>query len=133
VLDLIENRMRTIANHTAAAFDAHVDFKFHRNYPPLINHPAETAFAADVLRGIVGPERVDAAVEPTMGAEDFAFMLQSKPGCYVFIGNGEGDHRDAGHGLGPCNLHNPSYDFNDALLPIGATYWVRLAETYLSR
>jgi metal-dependent amidase/aminoacylase/carboxypeptidase family protein len=66
-----------------------------------------------------------------MGAEDFAFMLQEKPGCYVFIGNGEGGHRDSGHGLGPCNLHNPSYDFNDALLPLGATYWVRLAETYL--
>ena len=66
-----------------------------------------------------------------MGAEDFAFMLQNKPGCYVFIGNGEGAHRDMGHGLGPCNLHNPSYDFNDTLLPIGATYWVRLAEAYL--
>lgn len=133
VLDLVENRMRTIANHTAAAFDAHVDFKFHRNYPALINHPAETAFAADVLRAIVGDAQVNASVEPTMGAEDFAFMLQSKPGCYVFIGNGEGDHRDAGHGLGPCNLHNPSYDFNDALLPIGATYWVRLAETFLRK
>ena len=68
-----------------------------------------------------------------MGAEDFAFMLQEKPGCYVFIGNGEGDHRSSGHGLGPCNLHNPSYDFNDALLPIGATYWVRLAQALLPR
>ncbi|MDB5774325.1 MAG: amidohydrolase [Herbaspirillum sp.] len=133
VLDLIEQRMRSIAEHTAAAFDATVDFTFHRNYPPLVNHPAETAFAADVLRGIVGDAQVDATVEPTMGAEDFAFMLQSKPGCYVFIGNGEGAHRDAGHGLGPCNLHNPSYDFNDELLPIGATYWVRLAEAYLQK
>jgi amidohydrolase len=131
VLDMIESRMRTIAEHTVAAFDAQVDFKFHRNYPPLINHPEQTAFAVGVLRGIVGDAQVNAAVEPTMGAEDFAFMLQNKPGCYVFIGNGEGVHRDAGHGLGPCNLHNPSYDFNDALLPIGATYWVRLAETYL--
>ena len=133
VLDTIENRMRTIAEHTASAFDARVDFKFQRNYPPLINHPEQTAFAADVLRAMVGDAQVDAAVEPTMGAEDFAFMLQHKPGCYVFIGNGEGAHRDAGHGLGPCNLHNPSYDFNDALLPIGATYWVRLAETYLNK
>jgi amidohydrolase len=131
VLDLIENRMRTIAEHTAQAFDATVDFRFKRNYPPLINHPKETTFAVDVLQSIVGAESVDPHVEPTMGAEDFAYMLQEKPGCYVFIGNGEGDHRLAGHGLGPCNLHNPSYDFNDDLLPIGATYWVRLAETYL--
>jgi amidohydrolase len=131
VLDLMEERMRDIAVHTAAAFGADVDFRFLRNYPPLINHAQETEFAVGVLRDIVGADAVDAQVEPTMGAEDFAFMLQEKPGCYVFIGNGEGTHRDIGHGLGPCNLHNPSYDFNDDLLPIGATYWVRLAETYL--
>ena len=133
VLDLIERRMREIAEHTAAAFDAEVDFRFKRNYPPLINHAAETAFALEVMRAVVGADQVDAAVEPTMGAEDFAFMLQEKPGCYVFIGNGEGDHRGGGHGLGPCKLHNASYDFNDDLLPIGATYWVRLAEAWLSR
>lgn len=131
VLDLIEQRMRDIALHTAAAFDATVEFEFKRNYPPLINHRTETEFAIGVMQSIVGIEQVDATVEPTMGAEDFAFMLQHKPGCYVFIGNGEGQHRDIGHGLGPCNLHNPSYDFNDDLLPIGATYWVRLAEAYL--
>jgi hippurate hydrolase len=131
VLDLIENRMRAIAEHTANAFDAAVDFRFKRNYPPLINHPRETAFAVEVMQSIVGDDKVDAQVEPTMGAEDFAFMLQEKPGCYVFIGNGEGDHRSVGHGLGPCNLHNPSYDFNDELLPLGATYWVRLAEAWL--
>ena len=133
VLDLIEHRMRAIAEHTANAFDAQVDFQFIRNYPPLINHAKETAFAIDVMKTIVGDDNVDAQVEPTMGAEDFAFMLQEKPGCYVFIGNGEGAHREAGHGLGPCNLHNPSYDFNDDLLPIGATYWVRLAESYLKK
>jgi amidohydrolase len=132
VLDMIERRMRTIAQHTAAAFDAEVEFEFKRNYPPLINHPEETAFAVGVLQSIVGADNVEDHVEPTMGAEDFAFMLQEKAGCYVFIGNGEGDHRSAGHGLGPCNLHNPSYDFNDELLPIGATYWVRLAETFLA-
>jgi hippurate hydrolase len=66
-----------------------------------------------------------------MGAEDFAFMLQEKPGCYVFIGNGDGDHRHRGHGLGPCQLHNGSYDFNDHLLPIGASYWARLVEMSL--
>lgn len=131
VLDLIESRMRTIAEHTARAFDAQVDFRFKRNYPPLINHAKETAFAVEVMKSVVGEHNVDAQAEPTMGAEDFAFMLQEKPGCYVFIGNGEGDHRSAGHGLGPCNLHNPSYDFNDELLPIGASYWVRLAESWL--
>jgi hippurate hydrolase len=131
VLDMIESRMRSIAEHTAAAFDAEVEFRFHRNYPPLINHDKETAFAVEVMRAVVGEKNVDARTEPTMGAEDFAYMLQAKAGCYVFIGNGEGSHRDAGHGLGPCNLHNPSYDFNDDLLPIGATYWVRLAESFL--
>jgi len=132
VIDLVESRMRVIAEHTAAAFDAEVEFEFKRNYPPLVNHAKETAFCIDVMRAVVGDGNVEAQVEPTMGAEDFSFMLQAKPGCYVFIGNGDGDHRDSGHGLGPCNLHNPSYDFNDDLLPIGATYWVRLAETYLA-
>lgn len=132
VLDLIEARMRAIAEHTANAFDAQVDFRFNRNYPTLVNHAKETAFAIEIMQSIVGADKVKSAVEPTMGAEDFAFMLQEKPGCYVFIGNGEGAHRSGGHGLGPCNLHNPSYDFNDELLPIGATYWVRLAEAWLS-
>jgi amidohydrolase len=130
-LDLIERRMQTIAQHTALGFDAEIDFVFNRNYPPLINHEKETQFVIDVMRAMVGDAHVDTAVEPTMGAEDFAYMLQHKPGCYVFIGNGEGEHRSAGHGLGPCNLHNPSYDFNDDLLPIGARYWVQLATSYL--
>ncbi len=133
VLDLIEQRMREIAQHTAAAFGAELEFRFHRNYPPLINHTKETAFAVKVMQSIVGESNVNAQVEPTMGAEDFAFMLRHKPGCYVFIGNGEGEHRTSGHGLGPCNLHNASYDFNDALLPIGASYWVKLAEAYLPK
>ena len=133
VLNLIEQRMRAVAQHTAAAFDAQVDFRFKRNYPPLVNHVKETALAVEVLQAMVGARNVNAAVEPTMGSEDFAFMLQKIPGCYVFIGNGEGAHRTMGHGLGPCNLHNPSYDFNDELLPIGASYWVHLALAYLSR
>jgi len=131
VLDMIEQRMGEIAHHTAAAFGAEVEFKFRRNYPPLVNHPAETKFAVEVMKSVVGADKVDDNVEPTMGAEDFAFFLQAKPGCYVFIGNGEGDHRDGGHGLGPCVLHNGSYDFNDNLLPIGASFWVRLAEMSL--
>ena len=132
VLDMIERRMQEVAEHTCAAFGATCEFAFHRNYPPTVNHPAESAFAREVLAGIVGAERV-LAQEPTMGAEDFAYMLQARPGCYVFIANGEGDHREMGHGGGPCTLHNPSYDFNDDLIPLGATYWVRLAEQWLSR
>lgn len=131
VLDLIETRMEKIARATADAFDAQIDFVFKRNYPPLINHEQETQLAIQVMRDLVGEQRVDTQVEATMGAEDFAYMLQAKPGCYVFLGNGDGDHRSAGHGLGPCNLHNPSYDFNDDLLPIGAAYWVALTQTYL--
>jgi hippurate hydrolase len=67
-----------------------------------------------------------------MSAEDFSFMLEAKAGCYFMIGNGDGDHRHSGHGLGPCMLHNPSFDFNDALIPIGASAWVRLAQAWLS-
>ena len=130
-LDLIESRMKAIAEHTAQAFDAELDFQFKRNYPPLINHAKETQFAISVMKDVVGADMVNTAVEATMGAEDFAYMLQSKPGCYVFLGNGEGDHRTQGHGLGPCNLHNPSYDFNDDLLPIGANFWVQLVQRYL--
>ncbi|MGJ7916558.1 M20 aminoacylase family protein [Massilia sp. LXY-6] len=131
VLDLVERRMQDMANGVAAAFNAGVDFSFKRNYPPLVNHAAQTAFAIEAMKAVVGAENVDTNVEPTMGAEDFAFMLQAKPGCYVFLGNGDGAHRLGGHGLGPCQLHNGSYDFNDQLLPIGASYWVRLAEMSL--
>jgi amidohydrolase len=132
VLDLIEQRMRSIAENICAAFDAECEFEFERNYPPTVNHPAETAFAREVMASIVGAEQV-LAQEPTMGAEDFAYMLQAKPGAYCFIGNGDGGHREAGHGAGPCTIHNPSYDFNDALIPLGASYWVRLAEQWLAR
>lgn len=130
VLDLIESRMREVAGHTAAAFGATCEFEFKRNYPPTVNHPAETEFVRGVLGRVVGPENVQ-AFEPTMGAEDFSFFLQAKPGCYFVIGNGDGAHRDGGHGLGPCMLHNPSYDFNDELIPLGATAWVRIAEEWL--
>jgi amidohydrolase len=131
VLDLIERRMAEMANGIAAGFNAGVNFGFKRNYPPLVNDPERTAFAVEAMRAVVGAANVNTDVEPTMGAEDFAFMLQAKPGCYVFIGNGDGEHRSGGHGLGPCQLHNGSYDFNDQLLPIGASYWVKLVETGL--
>jgi hippurate hydrolase len=132
VLDMIEQRMKVMAEHTCAAFGMTVEFDFQRNYPPTINSAAEAEFARQVMIDIVGDDQV-LAQEPTMGAEDFSYMLQAKPGCYAFIFNGDGAHRDTGHGGGPCMLHNASYDFNDALLPLGATYWVRLAERWLSQ
>jgi hippurate hydrolase len=91
-------------------------------------------FAADVAADIVGETMVQRNVEPTMGAEDFAYMLLEKPGAYIFLGNGDasGLHRSQGHGLGPCTLHNPSYDFNDDLIPIGATFWQLLAKRFLA-
>jgi len=130
VLDMIEQRMRDIATHTCAAFGATCTFEFERNYPPTINHPAESGFAREVMADIVGADNV-LAQEPTMGAEDFSYMLQANPGAYCFIGNGDGVHREMGHGEGPCTLHNPNYDFNDALIPLGATYWVKLVEASL--
>jgi hippurate hydrolase len=130
VLDLIESRMQEVTEHTCKAFGASCDFEFVRNYPATVNSEKEAAFAREVMKGIVG-EGLVLVQEPTMGAEDFAYMLQAKPGAYAFIGNGEGGHRDHGHGLGPCTLHNPSYDFNDELIPLGATFWVRLVEAWL--
>jgi hippurate hydrolase len=131
VLDLIEQRMREIAQHTAAAFGAQVHFEFHRNYPPTINHRAEAEFVREVMAELVGADNA-LEFEPTMGAEDFSFFLQQRPGAYFVIGNGDGAHREHGHGLGPCTLHNPNYDFNDALIPLGAALWVRLAERFLA-
>ena len=131
VLDLVERRMKQIAESTCAAFEVGCDFEFKRNYPPTVNHEAETEFARALLGEVVGPENV-LDFEPTMGSEDFSYFLQEKPGCYFLIGNGDGSHRDGGHGLGPCMLHNPSYDFNDELIPLGATAWVRLAEKWLA-
>jgi hippurate hydrolase len=129
-LDMIQARMKTVAEHTCAAFGASCDFKFNRNYPPTVNHAAETEFIKRTLGSVVGADNV-MPFEPTMGSEDFSFFLQAKAGCYFMIGNGDGAHRDGGHGLGPCMLHNPSYDFNDELIPLGATAWVRIAEEWL--
>jgi hippurate hydrolase len=135
VLDLIEARMRAVAEHTAAAFGAQCEFEFHRNYPPTINHTREVDFVRGVMQEVVGVDNT-LAFEPTMGAEDFSYFLLDKPGAYFVIGNGDGTHRhgysEDVHGLGPCNLHNPYYDFNDELIPLGATLWVRLAETWLA-
>ena len=130
-VDLVEQRMGSIVEHTAAAFGCTAELAFECNYPPTINHASETDFCREVMKEIVGEANVF-EFEPTLGSEDFAYFLLEKPGCYVVIGNGEGSHRDAGHGLGPCTLHNPNYDFNDELIPIGASYWVHLAERWLA-
>ncbi len=131
VLDLIQRRMQTVAESTCAAFEARCEFHFHRNYPATVNHVAETDFTRSLLAEVVGTENV-LPYEPTMGSEDFSYFLQVKAGCYFMIGNGDGSHRELGHGEGPCMLHNPNYDFNDDLIPLGATAWVRLAEKWLA-
>lgn len=131
VLDMIEIRMRAIADGIAAAFDVDVSFSFTRIYPPLVNHAAEAALAAGVMRNLVGAANVDENVERTMTSEDFAFYMLHKPGAYAFIGNGDGSARLPGQADGVCQLHSASYDFNDALLPLGMSYWVALAHAYL--
>ncbi|PAT41108.1 amidohydrolase [Vandammella animalimorsus] len=131
VLDVIEQRMRELVEFTARAHGASGQLEFNRIYPATVNHEAQTAFAQAVLQELVGPQRV-LRQTPIMAAEDFAFMLQKVPGCYAFIGNGDGGHRLDGHGDGPCLVHNPSYDFNDAILPLGASYLARLAERWLA-
>jgi len=131
LLDLIEQRMQQVAEGISAAHGARCDFKFVRNYPPTINTPAEANFMRGVMAGVVGADNV-LVQEAAMTAEDFSFMLQARPGAYAFIGNGDGAHRAPQHGGGPCMLHNASYDFNDELIPLGATLWVQLAEQFLA-
>ena len=123
--------MRAIVPPIAAAFNCEVTVRFDRHYPPTINDAESTRFAGDVIAETFGENFLDRDVEPTMGAEDFSYMLKARPGCYAFLGNGTGEHRGAEGGMGPCSLHNPSYDFNDALLPIGSTYFVKLTEKFL--
>jgi amidohydrolase len=131
VLDLIERRMREISASLCEAFGATCEFAFDRNYPPTINHVEETEFARGVLTRLLGADNV-LEFEPTMGAEDFSYFLLEKPGCYFVIGNGEGSHRPDGHAAGPCLLHNASYDFNDALIPVGASMWVSLVQAWFA-
>jgi len=116
--DLAERRLREIVAGIAAAHGATVLVDYDRNYPVTRNHPAETAFAASVAGEIVGPARVDAAAPPVMGGEDFSYMLEARPGAFIFVGNGDS-----------AGLHNPAYDFNDDVIPIGCSYWARLVET----
>jgi hippurate hydrolase len=125
VRDLLERRIAEIAQTQAAVFGATAEVDYQRRYPCLYNHPKETAFCTDVIRDWLGEDGL-LEIEPVTGSEDFAFFLEQVPGCYVFIGNGVGSE-------GGCMVHNPAYDFNDAVLPTGATYWVKLAETYLRK
>ena len=130
LMDLIQHRMREIATHTCLAHGMGCEIEFFKGYPPTVNHSEHTDLSRQVMADIVGEANV-LTQHPTMGAEDFAFILQKLPGCYCFIGNGEGEHRLPDHGVGPCNLHNACYDFNDEILPLGATYWVKLVQACL--
>lgn len=124
-LVMVEERMAKLSAELCSAFGAHGELQFERNYPATDNHPAQTEYARRVAATVVGEDRVG-PFRPTMGSEDFSFFLLEKPGCYLMIGNGDGDHRDVGHGIGPCALHNPSYDFNDGIIPVAASIWVAL-------
>ena len=126
VQSLVEARIRQLCEGTAASHGATVSVRYERRYPPTVNHPEEAALCLRVAEALVGPERVIRDPRPAMGSEDFAWMLRARPGAYVWIGNGTGS-------TGGCMVHNPGYDFNDAILPTGAAFWVRLAETALAR
>ena len=121
VRDLLEKRIGEVAEGTARLYGATAKVSYHRGYPVLVNHERETAFAADVAREIVGDTKVDTAVAPVMGAEDFAYMLEERPGAFIFVGNGDS-----------AGLHHPAYNFNDDVIPVGTSYWVRLTETALA-
>jgi hippurate hydrolase len=118
VQDLIEDRMNAIVASTAAAFGATARLDYQRNYPVTRNSPDQTAFAARVAAEVAGPARVETDTPPVMGAEDFSFMLDARPGAFIFVGNGD-----------TAKLHHPKYDFNDELIPVGCSYWARLVET----
>lgn len=132
VLDMVEARMEQITRDICSAYDARADFRFKRSYPATVNTAAEAELAREVMAEIVGEENTFAQ-EPSLAAEDFSYMLEAKPGAYCFIANGQGEHRESGHGGGPCTLHNPSYDFNDDLLPLGATFWVTLVQRWFEK
>ena len=119
--DEAEARIRQICAGIATANGAEITVAYHRNYPVTVNHPEETAHAVAAAREIAGEAAVQAAIDPTMGGEDFSYMLLSRPGAFVFLGNGD-----------TAGLHHPAYDFNDEAIPHGVSYWVRLAESRLS-
>jgi hippurate hydrolase len=120
VQDLVEKRVREVVEGTARLYGAEARLTYRRGYPVLANHEVQAKFAAAVAAEIAGKANVDTNVAPVMGAEDFSFMLQARPGAFIFVGNGDS-----------AGLHHPAYDFNDEAIPVGASYWVRLVETAL--
>jgi len=116
--DLVEDRVKVLVSGIAAAFGATADIRYRRNYPVTRNHAAQTAFAAEVAGDVVGKGNVDTATTPIMGGEDFSYMLEARPGAFMFVGQGD-----------TPGLHNPAYDFNDEIIPLGCSYWVKLVET----
>src|SRR3974390_2486578 len=121
VRELLHKRIGELVEGTARIYGASAKVTYTSGYPVVVNHERQTAFAADVAREIAGKDKVDTAVPPVMGAEDFSFLLQERPGAFIFVGNGDS-----------AGLHHPAYDFNDDLIPVGTSYWVRLAETALA-
>jgi len=124
----LRDRITELAQAQAAALGCVAEVDYHWRYPALVNDPASTELARQVALDWLGPQGVMENVQPLTGSEDFSFMLEQCPGSYFIVGNGVGEH----HGSGGCMVHNPGYDFNDAILPLAATYWVRLAERFLS-
>ncbi len=120
VRNFVEKRLHEMVEHTAAAFGAKATLTYRRNYPVLVNHDKQTEFAASVASQIVGDRQVDTDLPPMMGAEDFSFMLNERPGAFIWIGNGDS-----------AGLHHPKYNFNDEAIPVGTSYWVKLVETAL--
>jgi hippurate hydrolase len=118
---MIEQRLASVVTHTAEAFGARATFHYRRNYPVLVNHERQTAFAAEVAQQVAGEGKVDTALPPMMGAEDFSFMLNERPGAFIWVGNGDS-----------AGLHHPKYNFNDDAIPFGTSYWVKLVETALA-
>ncbi|MEM1306947.1 MAG: M20 aminoacylase family protein, partial [Pseudomonadota bacterium] len=120
VRDLLEKRVTEIVKGTAMQFGVDIDYAFHRDYPVTVNHDKQTAFAASVAADVVGDANVDRNIVPVMGGEDFSFMLEARPGAFIFVGNGD-----------TAPVHNPHYNFNDEAIPVGISYWARLVETAL--
>lgn len=118
VRDLLEKRIVNVAETTARMFGATAKAVYQRDYPVTINHERQAAFAASVAQQISGTDSVNTSVAPVMGGEDFSFMLEARPGAFIFMGNGNS-----------AGLHHPSYDFNDDAIPVGVSYWARLVET----
>ena len=123
IQDLVEAAIERLCAGIAATFGATIKVSYDRRYPPTVNSPAETELCRQAAGAVFGDAQVRRDDIPSMAAEDFAYMLQVKPGCYVWLGNGPG--------TGGCSLHNPHYDFNDEILPLGISYWMKLVETVL--